>query len=339
MSKKNSNVILKDRFKDLGNISKLYLNFKKKLRSFKTSSCLVAVSGGPDSLALAAFSKAYSYEKKFKFHYVLINHNLRNNSTKEALLVKKLLKNRKIKLHIIANKEKIVKNIQSEARQVRYEILKKYCIKKKIRLILTAHNLEDQVETFFIRLSRGSGLTGLSAMKTTTALNSKIKLVRPFLNVRKKNLIFISQIVFGTYIEDPSNKNTKFLRTKIRRLEKHLIQSGINYDQIIKSINNLESSRSILDEFYKDIFLQITTISKGEIFINLSKFKPLKKEIKIKIINQSIKKIKKNYYNPRTKKVLNLINGIHSKRFSKATLGGCLFYIKKDKLCLKKEKN
>ena len=54
------------------------------------------------------------------------------------------------------NKSKINKNIQSQARKIRYDLLVKFC-KKKIKIILTAHNLEDQVETFFIRLSRGRG--------------------------------------------------------------------------------------------------------------------------------------------------------------------------------------
>ena len=95
----------------------------------------------------------------------MINHNIRKNSSKEADQVKSLLKKHKIKLNIIYNKHKIKNNIQGKARKIRYSLLSDFCLKKKIKTILTAHNLEDQVETFFIRLSRGSGLTGLSAMK------------------------------------------------------------------------------------------------------------------------------------------------------------------------------
>jgi len=165
MSKKNSSVILNNRFKDFPVFSKNYLNFKRKLNHLKSDSFVVAISGGPDSLALAALSKVYSLEKKVKINYVLVNHNIRANSNDEALQVKKLLKKHKININVLNNKKKIVKNIQGQARQIRYEILKKYCLEKNINTVLTAHNLEDQVETFFIRLSRGSGLAGLSSMK------------------------------------------------------------------------------------------------------------------------------------------------------------------------------
>ena len=92
--------------------------------------------------------------------------------------------------------------------------------KKKIKTILTAHNLEDQVETFFIRLSRGSGLHGLSSMKHVTKINDNIDLVRPLLDFKKNQLIKIAKVIFGKFYKDPTNKNTKYLRTRIRNLKK-----------------------------------------------------------------------------------------------------------------------
>ena len=77
MSKKNSSVKLRNGFQ----------NFKTKLDRLKIKSCTVAVSGGADSLALVALTKAYSFTKKTKFHYVLVNHNIRKNSAKEATQV------------------------------------------------------------------------------------------------------------------------------------------------------------------------------------------------------------------------------------------------------------
>ncbi len=75
-----------------------------------------------------------------------------------------------------------------------------------------------------------------------------------------------------------------------------------------------------------------------EIFIDKKKFDVLNNEIKMNVVNRSIKKLKKNYYNPRSKKVINLILSFKRKNFKKSTLGGCLFTIKKDQICLKKEK-
>ena len=71
--------------------------------------------------------------------------------------------------------------------------MNKECKKKKIKFILTGHHKDDQIETFLIRLSRGSGVQGLSAMSAISYSNNKIKIFRPFLSESKKNLIFISK--------------------------------------------------------------------------------------------------------------------------------------------------
>ena len=78
--------------------------------------------------------------------------------------------------------------------------------------------------------------------------------------------------------------------------------------------------------------------SKNKINVDLKKFNQFNKELKIKVINDSIRYLRKNYYNPRSKKVVNLIKNIDKKNFSKATLGGCIFIKKNDQLCLSKEK-
>ena len=174
MSKKNSSVNLKNGFSDFEDLSYIFLNFKSKLDQLNKNSYTIAVSGGPDSLALVALVKAYSFTKKIKIRYVLVDHNIRKNSAQEAKQVKNLLKKNSINLTTVLNKNKITNNIQSSARKIRYEILSNYCKKNKINTLLTAHNLEDQVETFLIRLSRGSGLRGLSSMNSLSKINNNI---------------------------------------------------------------------------------------------------------------------------------------------------------------------
>ena len=114
MSKKNSNVILKNNFENYKELSKIYSSFSKKLKSLKKKTFLIALSGGPDSLALTALAKSYSYNNKCKIYFVLIDHNLRKNSSKEAQSVKKLLKKNHVSLKIIKNNKAVEKNIQSE---------------------------------------------------------------------------------------------------------------------------------------------------------------------------------------------------------------------------------
>jgi len=337
MSKKNSNVILKNGFKNYEELSHIYSIFKKKLNSFKKKSFLIAVSGGPDSLALTALAKSYGYENKCKIYYVLVDHNLRKNSSSEAQSVKKLLRKHQINLNILKNKKLIKKNIQSEARGIRYNLLTTFCKKKKIQTILTAHNLEDQVETFFIRLSRGSGLHGLSSMKQTNKINGNIHLARPLLDFKKIQLIKISKMIFGKFYKDPTNKNKKYLRTRIRNLKESLEKSGINYDRIFQSIKNLASSRDTLDLYFNKIYKDMVNKKKNKILINLENLNNLNQEMKMRVFKKSIKDFTNTYYSPRSKKIFNLINQIKTKKNAKLTLGGCIIARKKKHIILEKE--
>ena len=338
MSKKNLNVNLKNGFQDYKDLSTIFLNFKSKLNSLQKKKYVVAVSGGPDSLALVALTKAYTFCKKTKFYYVLIDHNIRKNSGQEAKKVQNILKKKNLKLRVFLNKKKIIKNIQAEARNVRYDILKNFCIKNSIKVILTGHNLEDQVETFLIRLSRGSGLKGLSAMKSLSKINSQVSLFRPLLDAQKQSLEKISKNIFGTYLKDPSNKNKKYLRSKIRNLKKPLEKSGIKYEKIFKSIQNLSQSKITLEQHLNKIFKKLIIKANNEIFINFKNYKDLNMDTKIALINHSVKQLKSNYYDLRSKKVENLISSLDKKGFKNSTLGGCIFFKKGEYLRLKVEK-
>ena len=204
MSKKDLSVLKLKKFNLKNKESLTYSNFKPCLNKYiKKKTFLVAVSGGPDSLALAALSQIYSNEQRNRIFFVLVDHGIRSNSSKESRLVKSLLKKKKINLIILKNKEKINKNIQSQARDIRYKLLLNFCNKNKIKFILTGHHRDDQIETFLIRLSRGSGIQGLSSMKKVSSLSNNIKLIRPLLDEKKKTSLFLL-----------SNILVKFLKTQ-----------------------------------------------------------------------------------------------------------------------------
>ena len=330
MSKKNSIVLNhKNCFSSSKQILKIHLNFKKKILKFKANKFLVAVSGGPDSLALAAMCKALeTSNKKKKFYYIHVNHGIRKNSYSESKSVKKILKKQHILLKIVNNKKQILNNIQHNARKLRYSLFNKECKKKKINIILTGHHKDDQIETFLIRLSRGSGVQGLSAMNMTSILDSKIKIFRPFLGENKKSLILISKKVFGTYIKDPSNNNKKFLRSKVRKLLPILKRYGINDDQIIKSINNLRSSSKTINTYSKEILKKAVKRQGKKFFIKKNDLFSLNEELQIRTLGFVIKSLNKLDYPPRSKKLLTALKFLNSSREAKYQLGGCLLTIR-----------
>ena len=180
--------------------------------------------------------------------------------------------------------------------------LKKFCSQNKIKFILTAHHSEDQIETFLIRLSRGSGVQGLSSMKTVSNLEKNIKLIRPTLDLKKKDLIYVTNKVFGKYFVDKSNFNNKFLRTKVRKLLVSFEKSGIPHKQILKSIDNLKYSSETLNRYSDTIFRKNTKkVRKNKIIVNYKNLLRVT-EIQLNILSRVFKKCTNSYYPPRSKK-------------------------------------
>ena len=319
-----------------------HLNICQKVKSIitkykKNDTFVVAVSGGSDSLALVSIIKNLIQENKYKFFFAIVDHNLRKKSAAEALSVKRLLSKYGINLTILKNKKKIDKNIQKNAREIRYNLLEKFCKKKKAKSLIVAHHQDDQVETFLIRLSRGSGVEGLSSMNEITTLKQGTSSIRPLLDFKKKELISITKHTFNKFFKDPSNKNRKFLRTNIRELKKNLEKKGIDIEKIVRSIKNIASTKEAIN-FYVERSIKKYITFKGKLTIlDLEKLRQEPQEIKFKVINKIIKKTTNSYYPPRSKKVLNLIDGLQRNRIKKLTLGGCIFERKKRFLFISKE--
>jgi len=331
MRRKNSSVT---RLKD----ANIYPKVKSVLTKYKNNnSFVVGVSGGPDSLALSALAKVIAEENKYKFFFAMVDHGIRRNSGKEALQVKRLLHKHGINLEILKNKKKITNNIQRKARDVRYQLLESFCKKKKAKSLLVAHHQDDQIETFLIRLSRGSGVEGLSSMQEMTVLKSGISLIRPLLEFKKTQLNSIAKKSFGKIFKDPSNKNKKFLRTNIRTLKRNLISKGIDLEKIIRSIKNIASTKEAMDFYVAKSMKKFVKFEKKSTILNLKQFSKEPQEIKFRIINDIVKKRSNSYYPPKSKKVLNLISGFENRNLRKCTLGGCIFERKKSFLHVSKE--
>ena len=321
-------------------ILNFYTKFKSILfNSIKKKNFAVAVSGGSDSLCLAYFAKRYSFEFNTKMHVLIVDHKLRKESSKEASKVKKLLSKKKILSKILKWKGEIPsKNIQKNARDMRYALLSKYCIENKVKYLVTAHHGDDQIENFFIRLIRGSGLTGLSSMSEKIDFSKNLKIIRPFLRFEKKNLKYVTLNYFRTYIEDPSNKNERFLRVRIRKYRKNMEKEGLDTNKIIKTVDNLFSANQALD-FYKNkaLYKHASFLSKNKCLISENIFSEEAGEIIFKSFSDVISLISGTYYPPRSKKVINLINRLKNNNFTKCTLGGCIIEKKGSSILILKE--
>ena len=304
-------------------IKHLFNLFEKQLRIREKFA--VAVSGGPDSLALAFLAKNYSIKNKLDIKFFIVDHKLRKESSDEAKKVKKLLKAFNINSEILSwNGKKPKKNIQSIARKKRYELLFSKCKKYKINNLLLGHHLDDLYENFFIRMVRGSGLKGLASLVKTNQI-SKINLIRPLLVFDKSDLIFISKYVFNFFIVDPSNKDFKYTRVRIRSFIDELKKEGFDKNKLFLTINNLRRSNQTLS-FYVEQNKKLNSFlnqKKNELILNENFFKnPY--EVIFRSMIDSIKIIGGKYNTVRGKKIDNILNKIENNVLIKETLGGCI---------------
>ena len=341
MSLKNLNVskktrkFLLDKLKDKKTLQ-IYKKFEKNLPNKKKF--IVAVSGGPDSIALSFLAKIYSIIKSIDIKYFIVDHRLRKNSKLEAKDVQKKLKNFSIKLNILTWKgKKPKKNIQSIAREKRYKLLTDEAKKFKIKNILLGHQLDDLFENFFIRILRGSGLKGLISLDKEAHLN-QVNLIRPLIEIDKKDLIYISNYIFGSYVKDPSNEDDKFKRVKIRNFLKQLSLEGLDRKKFFLTIKNLKLANENI-EFYtkKNLEDNVSVLSKKNIVILKENFFSQSSEVVFRSLTEVIKIVGKKYYAVRGKKIDNIIDLVNTKSSFKVTLGSCIIKKVKETVILSKE--
>ena len=341
MSPKNLNVskkthkFLLNKLKDK-RILQIYKKFESDLVINKNF--IVAVSGGPDSLALSFLAKIFSIKKFLKVKYFTVDHKLRKKSTSEARYVQKLLKNYSINLNILTwNGVKPKKNIQSVARDKRYELIINRAKKYKIKNVLLGHHLDDLFENFFIRILRGSGLNGLISLDKEIQKN-EINLIRPLINVDKKDLIYISKNIFGSYIKDPSNEDDKYKRVKVRNFLTQLSSEGLDRNKFFLTIKNLKIANENI-KFYikKNLEENVTILKKKEYAILKESFFIQSNEVVFRSFVEIIQIIGKKYYPVRGKKIDKIIKLINLKSSFKVTLGGCIIKKVNGTIILSKE--
>tara|TARA_B110000114_G_C14996734_1_gene358923 strand:- start:12 stop:1049 length:1038 start_codon:yes stop_codon:yes gene_type:complete len=320
-------------------ILKIFEEFSTSLADVKDN-IAIAVSGGPDSLALAYLAKCYSLKNKINVKYFIVDHKLRKESSTEAKNVKHILKKFNIECKILAwNGKKPLKNIQASARDKRYSLLIKECKKNDIKYLLLGHHLNDLFENFLIRLVRGSGLNGLVSFdKKIKYLDQNIEILRPLIDLEKRDLLHISKEVFNFFVEDPSNINKDYKRTRIRNLLYALEKEGLDKKKLILTINNLkDSDRSI--KFYVNINLKRNAIflKRKNTYILNQNFFDQSHEIIFRSLTIIIQKLGKKYYPARGKSINELIEVIGSKSFLKVTLGGCFIVRVNETILISKE--
>ena len=176
----------------------------------------LAVSGGPDSLALLLLAAAALPEQ---VEAATVDHAIRPEARSEAEMVGEICARHGIAHSILtARWAEVPKTaLQERARNQRYLLLGYWAEERGLGAIATAHHADDQAETVLMRLSRGSGVRGLAGMRRRSSTpGSHIRLVRPLLGWRRTELEEICTAAGLTPIADPSNHDERFERVRMR---------------------------------------------------------------------------------------------------------------------------
>lgn len=227
--------------------------FAERLSSLHPGrSVAVAFSGGPDSLALLVLAARWAARRKSTaLHAFTVDHGLRAASAREAKEAARLSAELGVPHRILKWKgEKPSTSIQAAAREARYGLLLEACRDAGAGDLLVAHHLEDQAETFLLRLSRGSGIDGLSAMPASRLLSEDgmaVRLLRPLLDLPRERLLATVTKARLTPIQDPSNENERFDRVKARKALSILAPLGLDAGRLARTAAQMGRAREALE--------------------------------------------------------------------------------------------
>lgn len=189
---------------------------------------VLAVSGGPDSVALMWLAARWrkGFARGPKLIAVTVDHGLRKEAAREAREVKRLARHLDIEHRTLRwTGDKPSRGVPAAARDARYRLLTQAAHAARARHVLTAHTRDDQAETLLMRLVRGSGIVGLSAMARESERDG-ILLARPLLDVPKARLLATLNKAKIVFADDPTNRDTAFMRPRLRALLPLLAAEG-----------------------------------------------------------------------------------------------------------------
>jgi tRNA(Ile)-lysidine synthase len=176
----------------------------------------LAVSGGPDSLALLLLAQAALGADRFAV--ATVDHGLRTDSAAEAAQVAQICAARGIAHQTLPLTMQPGAALQERARDARYRALADWCREQALAALVTAHHADDQAETMVMRMNRGAGLRGLAGIRPRAIVpGDTLPLLRPLLGWRRAVLVALVDKAGLIAVDDPSNRDVRFERARVRR--------------------------------------------------------------------------------------------------------------------------
>ena len=294
----------------------------------------LALSGGGDSMALAALLNEFCQKNGIALHLLTVDHGLRSESAAEAKQVGEWVKAWEGCIHKILKwkGEKPLARIQEAAREARYELMIAYCKRHKIDFLFLAHHADDQIETFLFRLAKGSGVDGLAGMPVKQERDG-ITLVRPCLDYTHEDMLAFCQMSRVSWVEDPSNQSEKYARTRLRNSRKILSTEGLTGERISMLSKRIERMREALnhitDQSWQDALI---VAEKNRLELDLKLFRSCPEEIGLRLLQRALTQVGgARKYPASLQKLEEIVSQIRLEKFKAATLANCIIRLKKSR--------
>lgn len=289
----------------------------------------VAVSGGGDSVALMYLLADWARARKLAPPAILtVDHGLAAGSRKRADDVRAQAKKLNLACEVLTWKAgKPKSDIEARAREARYRLMGEWCRANDVAFLYVAHSQDDQAETFLLRLARGSGLDGLSAMRDVAPFPlenfSGLSLVRPLLGTARDDLRRFLQARAIEWHEDPMNADPRFARVRLRVIRSELEKAGLAAARIAAAARHLSRAREVLE---RDTALLLDTIIRREgarILIDGPALVSAPRELGLRALAELLKQAGGQTYRPRFEQLETLFDSLSSGPFAARTLHGC----------------
>jgi tRNA(Ile)-lysidine synthase len=266
----------------------------------------VGVSGGGDSMALvrllAPWARARDIDIKAITHTVL--------AWEEGA------------------QERKDRSPQKAARTARYGLMAACCAAEGRSHLFLAHHADDQVETFLIRLTRGSGVSGLAAMAPLAALNTAqgpVLLARPLLSFAKADLTAVCRDLGQSWIEDPSNTNAAATRVRFRQAARLLEEEGLTRARLLETIGHMQRARTALDAAAAHLIRTATAWDHfGAVRLVLKAWRDAPEEVALRALSRLLTAASGHVYGPRFESLTRLARQMSTGPWRDATLHGCV---------------
>lgn len=308
--------------------------FAELAQMLTTDTIVVAVSGGADSMALTILAKKYTDFNKKKLIAVTIDHQLRIESSTEAMLVAQILRPYEIEHHILKWEHSDNLNRRHErARKARYDLLLEYCHGFENAALMTAHHQQDQVETILMRFLKGSGPAGFKGIQRLR-WQQGVAIFRPLLKVSPKDLRDYLVARNIGWVEDPSNCDEKYERTRIRALVGE-ISKDWGQGGILDSAVKISLQAEIFEKMVKNYAVEFV-VDQSPLSVEQEKFLKCPIAVQIAWLRQQIWQTGRAAYPKPETTITAILAMLKQPLVNGYKVAGCVIHVAKGKIVLLK---